>query len=99
MFQNIDNLLFVEQFLIIAEFFDTRFNRSDKPFELNRFHSRKKMCTSRRSQIGGGTANRFDPAQKQDGKLLKSGFIALQSEGQEIDFMNIRLLNLERSKK
>lgn len=46
-------------------------------------------------QIGGGVANRFDPALKIDGKLLKEGFIALQSEGQEIDFRNIQLLNLE----
>ncbi len=46
-------------------------------------------------QIGGGVANRFDPAQKIDGKLLKEGFIALQSEGQEVDFRNIQLLNLE----
>ncbi len=46
-------------------------------------------------QIGGGVANRFDPAIKVDGKLLKEGFIALQSEGQEIDFRNIKLLNLE----
>ena len=46
-------------------------------------------------QIGGGVANRFDPAIKIDGKALKEGFIALQSEGQEIDFRNIKLLNLE----
>ncbi|MBX3238363.1 MAG: DUF1080 domain-containing protein [Chitinophagaceae bacterium] len=46
-------------------------------------------------QIGGGVANRYDPAIKIDGKLLQSGFIALQSEGQEIDFRNIKLLNLE----
>jgi hypothetical protein len=46
-------------------------------------------------QVGGGVANRYDPAQKIDGKLLTSGFIALQSEGQEIDFKNIQLLNLE----
>lgn len=46
-------------------------------------------------QIGGGVANRYDPTIKQDGKLLREGFIALQSEGQEIDFKNIRLLNLE----
>ena len=45
-------------------------------------------------QIGGGVANRYDPNIKIDGKLLKEGFIALQSEGQEIDFKNIRLLNL-----
>lgn len=45
-------------------------------------------------QIGGGVVNRFDPALKQDGKLLRSGYIALQSEGQEIDFRNIKLREL-----
>lgn len=47
-------------------------------------------------QIGGEVVNRYDPAQKKDGKMLTEGFIALQSEGQEIDFRNIRLLNLEQ---
>lgn len=46
-------------------------------------------------QIGGGVVNRFDPAVKQDGKLLRSGYIALQSEGQEIDFRDIRLRELK----
>ncbi len=46
-------------------------------------------------QIGGPIVNRFDTAQKMDGKILKEGFIALQSEGQPIDFRNIKLLNLE----
>lgn len=50
-------------------------------------------------QIGGGVANRFDPKIKIDGKPLKDGFIALQSEGQEIDFKNIKLLNLEDYRK
>lgn len=45
-------------------------------------------------QIGGGVANRYDPKIKQDGKLLSSGFIALQSEGQPVDFRNIQLLDL-----
>ena len=45
-------------------------------------------------QIGGDVVNRYDPAIKQDGKLLKSGFIALQSEGQPIDFRNIELKDL-----
>jgi hypothetical protein len=45
-------------------------------------------------QIGGGVATGYDPNIKVDGKLLKRGFIALQSEGQEIDFKNIKLLNL-----
>lgn len=47
-------------------------------------------------QIGGGVANRYNPALKIDGKLLKSGFIALQSEGQEIDFRNIEVLDLSK---
>ncbi len=46
-------------------------------------------------QIGGGVANRFDPAIKIDGKPLTAGYIALQSEGQEVDFRNIKLLDLE----
>ena len=46
-------------------------------------------------QIGGGVVENYDPAIKQDGKLLKEGFIALQSEGQEVDFKNIKILNLE----
>ena len=45
-------------------------------------------------QIGGGVAHGYDPAQKQDGKLLSSGFIALQSEGQEVDFRNIMIKQL-----
>lgn len=45
-------------------------------------------------QIGGGVVSGHDPAQKQDGRLLADGFIALQAEGQEIDFRNVRLLNL-----
>jgi hypothetical protein len=49
-------------------------------------------------QMGGGVANRFNPAIKIDGQLLKSGFIALQSEGQEIDFKNIELLDLSKQK-
>lgn len=50
-------------------------------------------------QIGGEVVNRFDPAQKMDGKILDRGFIALQSEGQPIDFRNVMLLNLETGKR
>jgi hypothetical protein len=46
-------------------------------------------------QIGGPVVNRYDPTQKTDGKMLSSGFIALQSEGQPIDFRNVRIMNLE----
>jgi hypothetical protein len=51
-------------------------------------------------QIGGGVVANYDPAIKQDGKLLSEGFIALQSEGQEIDFRKVEILNLraKRSK-
>jgi len=45
--------------------------------------------------IGGGVVNRYNPSLKVDGKPLTGGFIALQSEGQPIDFRNIELLNLE----
>ena len=45
-------------------------------------------------QIGGGTVNNYDPAIKIDGTPLKSGFIALQSEGQPIDFRNIKIKEL-----
>jgi hypothetical protein len=47
-------------------------------------------------QIGGGVANRYNPSLKIDGKLLTSGFIALQSEGQEIDFRKIELLDMSK---
>lgn len=45
-------------------------------------------------QIGGGVVEGYDPKMKQDGKLLSQGFIALQSEGQPVDFRNIRILDL-----
>ena len=45
-------------------------------------------------QIGGGVVNRYDPSIKQDGKLLSSGFIALQSEGHPVDFRNVKLKDL-----
>ncbi|MEP2280263.1 DUF1080 domain-containing protein [Maribacter sp.] len=46
-------------------------------------------------QIGGGVAKGYDPKMKQDGKLLTEGFIALQSEGQPIDFRAIKIRNLK----
>jgi hypothetical protein len=44
--------------------------------------------------IGGGVAHGYDPKYKQDGKPLNSGFIALQSEGQPVDFRNIEIKQL-----
>ncbi len=46
-------------------------------------------------QIGGGVVSRFDPAAKQNGKILSSGYIALQSEGQPIDFRKIEIRELK----
>lgn len=52
------------------------------------------VLTYTQPHIGGGVANRYDPKYKIDGTPLTSGFIALQSEGQPIDFKNIRLMDL-----
>lgn len=49
-------------------------------------------------QIGGGVATGYDPHLKIDGKLLSSGFIALQSEGQPVDFKNIYIKDLSKTK-
>jgi hypothetical protein len=43
----------------------------------------------------GGVVTGFDPKQLVEGKLLSTGFIALQAEGHPVDFRNVRLLNLE----
>lgn len=45
-------------------------------------------------QIGGGAVNNFDPAVKQDGRLLTEGLIALQAESHPTDFRRIELLDL-----
>ncbi|RAW00761.1 3-keto-disaccharide hydrolase [Pseudochryseolinea flava] len=44
--------------------------------------------------MGGGVANNYDRSVWQEGKPLKSGYIALQSEGQPIDFRKVELLPL-----
>ncbi len=46
--------------------------------------------------MGGGVVQGYDSALWQPGKPLTSGYIALQSEGQPIDFRNIELRNLEK---
>jgi len=55
----------------------------------------KEVLSYTKPQIGGGVVDRFDPEIKKDGKLLKEGFIALQSEGQPIDFRKIKIKNLK----
>jgi hypothetical protein len=53
------------------------------------------VLTYSQPQIGGGSVNPFDPATKQDGKILTGGYITLQSESHPIDFRKVELLNLE----
>jgi hypothetical protein len=45
-------------------------------------------------QIGGGVVSNYDPAVKQDGKLLTTGYIALQSESHPIDFRKVEIRDL-----
>ncbi|SEK66678.1 3-keto-disaccharide hydrolase [Parapedobacter koreensis] len=53
------------------------------------------VLTYFKPQIGGGSVSNYDPAVKEDGKLLKSGYISLQSESHPIDFRKVELLDLE----
>ena len=46
-------------------------------------------------QMGGGNVHGHDPADKQDGQLMDSGYISLQSESAPLEFRRIALLNLE----
>lgn len=47
-------------------------------------------------RVGGEVVDGFDPKFKVDGTPLTQGMIALQSEGQPIDFRNIKLKNLKK---
>lgn len=55
----------------------------------------EKVLQYSQPQIGGGVVEGFDPMQKKDGQLLKEGFIALQSEGQPVDFRLVKSKNLK----
>ena len=46
--------------------------------------------------MGGGVVQRYDSAIWMPGKALTSGFIALQSEGQPIDFRKVEVRNLKK---
>jgi hypothetical protein len=54
------------------------------------------VMTYTKPRIGGGVVNGHDPAQKVDGRPLKSGWIALQSEGHPIEFRRVDLKPLRR---
>jgi hypothetical protein len=46
-------------------------------------------------QMEAGVVHGHDPKLLQDGKLLTEGFIALQSEGQPVDFRKVEILSLK----
>ncbi|HET9486998.1 MAG TPA: DUF1080 domain-containing protein [Chryseosolibacter sp.] len=46
-------------------------------------------------QIGAGNVIHYDETVKQDGKPLKEGYIALQSESHPIEFRKVELFNLQ----
>jgi hypothetical protein len=46
-------------------------------------------------QVGGGAVSGHDPAQKPDGKILDSGYFALQAESHPVEFRNVQLLDLK----
>ncbi|MEJ0034004.1 MAG: family 16 glycoside hydrolase [Bacteroidota bacterium] len=45
--------------------------------------------------IGGGVVNGYDSTVWKPGTRLTSGYVALQSEGQPIDFKNIKIRELK----
>ncbi len=51
----------------------------------------RKVLEYTRPHIGGGVVAGHDPSVFQEGKALDQGFIALQSEGQPIDFRKVEL--------
>jgi hypothetical protein len=53
------------------------------------------VLTYTHPKIGGGNVSNFDPAVKQDGKALTSGYISLQSESHPIEFRMVKLFDLQ----
>jgi hypothetical protein len=56
----------------------------------------KTVLEYEKPQIGGGSVNNFDPAVKQDGKILTEGYISLQSESHPIEFRKVELMDLSK---
>ena len=51
----------------------------------------RKVLEYTHPQVGGGVASGYDPAMFQEGRALSEGFIALQSEGQPVDFRKVEI--------
>ncbi|MCS5489735.1 3-keto-disaccharide hydrolase [Algoriphagus limi] len=66
--------------------------------EVHHMVGRDTVFTYFQPQIGGGMVNPVDSLIKQDGKLLESGYIALQSESHPIDFRRVAVLDLSAFK-
>ena len=62
---------------------------------IQHFANDEMVLSYQKPQIGGGTVNRHNPAEKRDGELIKGGYISLQSESHPIAFRKVRLYNLE----
>jgi len=45
-------------------------------------------------QIGDGNVSNYDPKEKVDGKLLRKGYISLQSESHPIEFRKVEIMDL-----
>jgi hypothetical protein len=55
----------------------------------------EKVLEYTKPQIGGGVANGYDPEIKLDGKRLTEGYIALQAEGQGVEFKDIMIKKIK----
>ncbi len=62
---------------------------------IKHFANDELVLSYEKPQFGGGTVNRYNPAEKRDGELIKGGYISLQSESHPISFRKVRLYNLE----
>lgn len=54
----------------------------------------EKVLEYTKPQIGGGVVSGYDPEIKEDGKPLTEGYIALQAEGQGVEFKDIKIKKL-----
>lgn len=52
------------------------------------------VLTYTKPQIGGGNVSDYDPAQKKDGQLIKSGYLSLQSESHPVEFRKVAIFDL-----
>lgn len=62
--------------------------------EVHHLVGRDTVISYYKPQIGGGNVNPVDQGVKIDGKLLKEGYISLQSESHPIDFRRVAILDL-----